>query len=173
MYTRTVRTFSVNRAREFTVRHPHTRVYMPRRDVRAVDRHYLRRGCDISRGGASQKRGGLANMSLTAWGGLLECRSQRWLRQRADSIAPLDVGGGGGGGGDDDGDAAVAAAGERRLSIFPRSLRDRNTPVHISALASPVDGLPVLRDSCFAPPLPQTFYWIDVYRKDFFTIGTR
>jgi len=128
---------------------------------RSRGRSYLYRGCDISPGGPvrrkrererqrDRERGGMANLDQTAWIGLLGCRSRRWLRHRANSIALLDIDGygGGGGGGDDGGDAAattaVAAAGKRRLSIFPRSLRDWNTPVRVSpagAPASPVGGL--------------------------------
>lgn len=118
---------------------------LPRKNVRAIGWGYSN-GSRVRRllRGRQSERGRLANMGLIAWGDLLGCRSRRWLRHRADSIALPDIGGGGG---DDDGDAA--AAGERRLSIFPRSLRDRNTPVHVSALASPVDGSPVLRDPGF------------------------
>lgn len=114
---------------------------LPRKNVRVIGWGYSNEWKVRLLRGRQSERGGLANMGLTAWGDLLGCRSRRWLRHRADSIALPDVGG------DDDGDAA--AAGERQLSIFPRSLRDRNTPVHVSALASPVDGFPVLRDPGF------------------------
>jgi len=112
----------------------------------------------------------LANLvGQTAWIGLLGCRSRRWLRHRANSIALLDIDGyGGDGGGDAAATTAVAAAGKRRLSIFPRSLHDRNTPVRVSpagAPASPVGGLlgparslePRFSSSSLPPPLSSSF----------------
>jgi hypothetical protein len=151
---------------------------------RSRGRSYLYRGCDISRGGRGgwavrrkkereRERERVANLAnlvgQTAWIGLLGCRSRRWLRHRANSIALLDIDGyGGDGGGDAAATTAVAAAGKRRLSIFPRSLHDRNTPVRVSpagAPASPVGGLlgparslePRFSSSSLPPPLSSSF----------------
>lgn len=129
-----------------------------------------RRGLFMSRmrhlwRGTSQKRGGLANggfnrMGVIFWGAGpdVDCAIGQTPSRCSTSAATT---------------AATPPSPPPpppRVSIFPRSLRDRNTPVHVSALASPVDGLLVLHDYSripVSPPLPQIFVWIDIFAQNF------